>query len=183
MNTKRALTLPDHLGPNLQLASVGINPSIYTAQHGFPFARPGNRFWPTLRAAGLAPEELAPGKAAVRVLFREHGMGFTNLVPRATARADELTEDDYRSGALLLKRKLLKHQPRIAWFHGTSAFQKYLQYAEGVKRKVQPGLQPETVGATRVFVTPNPSGANPAANPKALLPWYLELRRLKERLS
>ncbi len=175
--------LPDRLGPGLDIVSIGINPSLYSVEKGYNFARPGNRFWPTLKAAQIVVAELESGKAAMDILFREHRIGFTDIVRRATARADELNEDDYRLGARALKRKLLKHQPLIAWFQGVSAFQKYLEHAEGMKRKVQSGLQAETIGATRIFVTPNPSGANPAANPKALLPWYVELRRLRDRLS
>ena len=182
MTARRALTVADHIGPGLDIVSIGINPSLYTVGHGFHFARPGNRFWPTFNAAGIAPATLTPGKEAVEVLLREHRIGFTNIASRATARADELDEDDYRRGARVLKRKLLKHQPLIAWFQGTSAFQKYLEHAQGVKRKIKPGLQVETIGATSVFVSPNPSGANPAANPRLLLPWYLELRRLRDRL-
>jgi len=155
---------------------------VYTALYGFNFARPGNRFWPTFNAAGFVPETLEPGKASVLKLLHEYRLGFTDIVKRATDRADELTDDDYRHAARVLKRKLLRYQPTIAWFQGVSAFQKYLEFAESAKRPVQPGLQPERVGATLVFVTPNPSGANPAANPKLLLPWYRELKELRDRL-
>jgi TDG/mug DNA glycosylase family protein len=174
--------LPDRLGPGLEIVSIGINPSLYTVEHGFNFARPGNRSWAAFNAAGIVPVRLDPGIAAVRALFLQHRIGFTDLVPRPTARADELTQADYRAGAKALKRKLLRHRPLIAWFHGVSAFQKYLEYAEGVRHSVTPGLQSETIGKTRVFVTPNPSGANPAANPRLLFPWYLELKRLRDRL-
>jgi double-stranded uracil-DNA glycosylase len=171
-------SLPDRLAPGLDIVSIGINPSVYTAIHGFNFARPGNRFWPTFNAAKIVPEPLVPGKPAVMKLLREYRIGFTDLVKRATDRADELTDADYLKGATALKRKLERYRPKIAWFQGTSAYQKYLEFAEGVKRKVAPGLQPERIGTTVVFVTPNPSGANPAANPKLLLPWYLELGRV-----
>jgi double-stranded uracil-DNA glycosylase len=181
--SSRPRSLPDRLARGLDIVSIGINPSVYTAIHGFNFARPGNRFWPTFNAAGIVPERLEPGKAAVMKLLRVHRFGFTDLVKRATDRADELSDEDYRRGATALKRKLERYAPRIAWFQGTSAYQKYLEFAEGTKRKVAPGLQPERIGATAVFVTPNPSGANPAANPKLLLPWYLELARLRARLS
>jgi TDG/mug DNA glycosylase family protein len=177
----RDLRLPDRLCEGLAIVSIGINPSVLSAQKGFNFARPGNRFWPALNASGIVPTSLEPGADAVEALLNEHGIGFTDIVPRATARADELTEDEYRRGARALKRKLLKHRPRIAWFHGTSAFSKYLEHAEGRKRKVSPGLQPERIGESLVFVTPNPSGANPAANPKLLLPWYVELRKLRDK--
>ena len=176
------LRLPDRLRPGLDIVSIGINPSILSAQLGFNFARPGNRFWPTLNAAHLVPIDLKPGIAAVEAMVREYGIGFTDVVPRATARADELRDEEFHRGARALKRKLMRYRPMIAWFHGTSAFQKYLEHAEGLKRKVAPGLQPERIGETRVFVTPNPSGANPAANPKLLLPWYVELRKLRDRM-
>ncbi len=179
---RRSLVLPDCLAPGLEIISIGINPSIYSATRGFNFARPGNRFWSTFNAAGIVPEALEPGRTAVIKLLRDYRIGFTDIVKHATDRADELTDEDYRRGALILKRKLLRHHPVIAWFQGISAFQKYLQFAEGAKRTIRPGLQPERIGATLVFVTPNPSGANPAANPKALLPWYRELKRLRDRL-
>ncbi len=153
---RRSLVLPDSLAPGLEIVSIGINPSTYSAIRGFNFARPGNRFWPTFNAAGFVPETLEPGKASVLKLLRDYRIGF--------------------------KQKLLRCQPAIAWFQGVSAFQKYLEFAEGAKRPVRPGLQPERIGATLVFVTPNPSGANPAANPKLLLPWYRELKELRDRL-
>ncbi len=179
---RRSLVLPDSLAPGLEIVSIGINPSTYSAIRGFNFARPGNRFWPTFNAAGFVPETLEPGKASVLKLLRDYRIGFTDIVKRATDRADELTDEDYRHGARVLKQKLLRCQPAIAWFQGVSAFQKYLEFAEGAQRPVRPGPQPERVGATLVFVTPNPSGANPAANAKLLLPWYRELKELRDRL-
>jgi TDG/mug DNA glycosylase family protein len=177
-------SLPDRLAPGLDIVSIGINPSVYTAVHGFNFARPGNRFWPTFNAAGIVAELLVPGKPAVMKLLRQYRIGFTDIVKRATDRADELTDDDYRKGAVVLKRKLERYRPKIAWFQGASAYRKYLEFAEGVKpKKITPGLQTGRIGDTMIFVTPNPSGANPAANPKLLLPWYLELARLKRRLK
>lgn len=155
---------------------------MYSALRGFNFARPGNRFWPTFNAAGLAPQKLEPSKASVLRLLRQRQLGFTDVVRRATDRADQLTDDDYRRGARALKRKLMRHRPAIAWFQGVSAFRKYLEFTQGTKRKVRTGLQPERIGATLVFVTPNPSGANPAANPKLLLPWYRKLKNLRDRL-
>src|SRR5262245_23170551 len=124
----KALTLPDYLGPGLDLVSIGINPSVYSVEQGFYFARPGNRFWPTLFAAGLAPETLTPSRIAVERLFRVHRIGFTDLVKRPTTRAEELSADDYRRGAQTLSRKLLRFQPRIAWFHGTSGYRLFLAH-------------------------------------------------------
>lgn len=183
----REKTLPDYLRPGLDIISIGINPSIYSVEKGYAFARPGNRFWPVFNAAQIVPVEFAPGRAAIETLFRDHGIGFTDIVKRPTRGADELTPDDYARGAKLLRRKLLRHQPRIAWFQGKDAWKMFLEHASGTKtgtqRRVELGPQAESIGDTVVFVTPNPSGANPAANPKALLPWYVELRRLRQQLS
>ena len=175
-------TLPDHLGPGVDIVSIGINPSVYSVERGFNFARPGNRFWPALNASGLVPEPLEPSAAAVMRLFRVYRIGFTDLVKRATARADELT-DDYARGARLLERKLRRHRPAIAWFQGTSAYRIFLEHLGTRRSEIKPGLQPESVGATRVFVTPNPSGANPAANLDKLVPLYRELARLRASLA
>ena len=164
------------------MVSIGINPSVYSVEKGYAFARPGNRFWPVFNAARIVAVELAPGRAAIETLYREHGIGFTDIVKRATRGADELTPEDYARGAKLLQRKLLKHQPRIAWFQGKDAWKMFLEHAAGTKRRVEPGLQAERIGDSVVFVTPNPSGANPAANPKVLLPWYVELGRLRKKL-
>jgi TDG/mug DNA glycosylase family protein len=175
-------SLPDRLATGLDIVSIGINPSVYSVERGFNFARPGNRFWPAFNAAGLVAEPIEPGKAAVARLLRQYRIGFTDLVRRPTERADQLTDKDFREGALALKRKLLRIQPRIAWFQGVTAYAKYLQHAEGLKRPVKTGLQPEQIGATHVFVTPNPSGANPAANPRALLQHFIALRNLRDAL-
>ena len=175
-------TLPDYLGPGLHIVSIGINPSRYSVAQGFYFARPGNRFWPVLATAGIVPAGLEPCKATIEILFREHHIGFTDIVKRATARANELDDEEYRLGAGKLKKKLHKYQPLIAWFQGGPAFAKYLHHVEALNRQVRPGLQPERIGETRVFVSPNPSGASPAANPALLLPWYQELRRLRDHL-
>jgi TDG/mug DNA glycosylase family protein len=178
----REKTLPDYLRAGLDLVSIGINPSLYSVEAGFAFARPGNRFWPVFNAARFIDVELEPGRDAINALFREHGIGFTDIVKRPTRKATELSIEDYRDGARALHRKLLKFQPRIAWFQGKDAWKMYLEHALAVKRKVETGPQAEAIGATRVFVTPNPSGANPAANPKVLLPHYLALKALRDSL-
>ena len=175
-------SLPDYLADGLDIVSIGINPSRYSVERGFYFARPGNRFWPTLNASGLVPEKLDPGIAAIGTLFNRYRIGFTDVVKRATARAEELDDSDFEKGTRLLKRKLERYQPLIAWFHGKTGFDRFLRTAMRLKRPTALGLQPEGIGTTRIFVTPNPSGVNPAANPKALLPWYRELAQLRERL-
>jgi len=176
-------TLPDLLAPGLDIVSIGINPSVYSVERGFYFARPGNRFWPALNASGLVAPPVAPSPEGVELLFRRHRIGFTDLVKRATARAADLSDADYQQGARALQEKLLRHAPVIAWFHGTSGYRLFLAHAGTRRAKIAVGLQPERLGPTQVFVTPNPSGANPAANPKLLLPIYRELAALRDRLK
>lgn len=175
-----AALLPDRLANGLDIVSIGINPSLYSVKRGYHFARPGNRFWPAFNAAGLVAEPIEPGKTALLRLLRRYRIGFTDIVRRPTARADQLSDEDFRVGARALQRKLLRLQPRIAWFQGITAYSKYLQHTAGVKRPVKSGLQAEKIGATQVFVTPNPSGANPAANPRALLEYFIALRKLRD---
>jgi TDG/mug DNA glycosylase family protein len=175
-------TLPDYLGPGLDIVSIGINPSMYSVERGFNFARPGNRFWPALNASGLISEPLEPSRGAVRRIFRLHRIGFTDLVKRATARAEDLAPVDYALGARRLERKLRRHRPAIAWFQGISAYRIFLEHLGTPRKRIAPGLQRERIGATRIFVTPNPSGANPAANLDKLVPLYRRLARLRRSL-
>lgn len=178
----RRRTLRDLLGPGLDIVSIGINPSLYSVERGFYFARPGNRFWPALNASGLVPAPLVPSLESIELLFRKHRIGFTDLVKRPTARAEQLSDADFRRGVRLLHGKLVQHAPVIAWFHGTSGYRLFLAH-RGMKRAgIAVGLQPERIGLTRIFVTPNPSGANPSANPKLLVPLYRELAALRQEL-
>jgi TDG/mug DNA glycosylase family protein len=175
-------TLPDFIAPGLDILSIGINPSLYSVERGFPFARPGNRFWPALNASGLVPSPLEPSRDAVERLLREYRIGFTDLVKRATARAAELSDEDYARGARVLQAKLARYVPEIAWFHGVGAYRLFLAHMGTPRKKVAAGLQPERIGLSRIFVTPNPSGANPSANPKLIVPLYRDLARLRDRL-
>jgi len=176
-------TLPDFVAPGLDIISIGINPSLYSVERGFYFARPGNRFWPTLNASGLVSPPVEPSRDAVEWLFHNHRIGFTDLVKRATARAADLSDEDYRRGARALQEKLERCAPAIAWFHGTSAYRLFLAHTGAPRAKIAVGLQPERIGSTRIFVTPNPSGANPSANPKQLVPLYRALVGLRDHLN
>lgn len=173
-------TLPDSLRPGLRLVSVGINPSLPAARAGYAFANPRNRFWPALRASGLAPAELVPGRAAVEILLREHGIGFTDVAPRPSAMAHELTTAELRAGAQALHAKLLAAAPGIVWFHGTTAARAYLRHALGGKGPLELGEQPFRIGASSVWITPNPSPANARYALADLVAWY---RRLKAALD
>ena len=170
-------TLPDYLDSGLSLVFVGINPGLYSAETGHYFATPRNRFWQAFNLAHLVEGDFGPEQDH---LLLQRGIGFTDLVKRPTSGAAELTAQDFRQGAPLLKEKLLHYQPRIVSFHGVTAYGNYLKFAEGVKERLELGLQPRTIARSRVFVTPNPSPANAAYSLDVLVAWYV---RLKEAMQ
>ena len=180
---KKMETLPDYLSDSLAIVSVGINPSVNSVKAGFYFATPQNRFWKALNSSGLVPETLSPGKEAVEKLFHQYGIGFTDVVKRPSASASQIKAGDFRQWAPVLREKLLRHQPLIAWFHGKEAYRPYLRYAEGVRAEVAWGMQPRAIGETLVFITPNPSPANAAHSLEELVGWYRELGRLLDSLG
>jgi TDG/mug DNA glycosylase family protein len=145
-------TVPDVIAPGLAVLFCGINPGLYTAAVGHHFARPGNRFWPALHAAGFTDRLLAPHEE--RTLL-DLGYGITNLVARATATADELTPSELTRGAATLRRKVAKWRPRCLAVVGVGAY----RAAFGMPR-AKLGPQDERIGEARVWVLPNPSGLN-----------------------
>jgi TDG/mug DNA glycosylase family protein len=165
-------TLPDFLAPDLRLLSIGLNPSLPSVAAGYYFANPRNRFWAALNASRLLDEAVTPGGAAVQHLFECAGIGFTDLVKRPTRGAVELRAADYRSGALRLQTAIRRYQPRMAWFHGKLAYKQFLLRAGYRSDTDDWGLQPLSVGATRIFVTPNPSPANAVFSLRELVAWY-----------
>lgn len=130
----------------------GINPGLYTAWAGHHFARPGNRFWPALHRSGFTPRLYSPSEEAELLEF---GLGITNLVQRPTATASELATEELRAGGAELTAKLERFQPGWLAMLGMSAYRE----AFGVPRAAL-GEQPERIGATRVWLLPNPSGLN-----------------------
>ena len=176
-------TLPDYLGPELEIVSIGLNPSLPSVREGFYFANPRNRFWRALNGSGLVAEQLLPGAAAMEVLLTRDRIGFTDVVKRPTAGGHDLRAADYREWSPMLLQKLEKFQPKIAWFHGKQAYTNYLNYGEGVKASIAWGEQPRCIGAARVFVTPNPSPANAAYSLEVLTDWFAQLRDFRSRLN
>ena len=175
-------TLPDLLAPELDIVSIGLNPSLPSVRAGFYFANPRNRFWAALNDSGLVGESLQPGAAAIELLFRVHRIGWTDVVKRSTAGASGLRAADFRRDAPLLGEKLCRYQPRIAWFHGKLASRYFLQYSGVAEGEVVWGEQAWRIGASRVFVTPNPSPANAAYSLNDLIDHYRELARLRDEL-
>lgn len=165
----RDTTIPDVIGHDLLVLFCGINPSLYSAAVGHHFARPGNRFWPALQAGGFGDRQLSPFEDRLLLDMR---CGITNMVARATAAADQLTDDELRSGARTLVRKLRRYRPATIAFLGISAF----RTAFGLKG-AKLGAQEERMGETVVWVLPNPSGLNAHYQLPELGRQFAELRR------
>jgi TDG/mug DNA glycosylase family protein len=166
-------TLPDVIAPDLDVLFCGINPGLYTAAAGHHFARPGNRFWPTLFRAGFTPRLFSPFED---VDLPALGLGITNVVARATAAAAELTESELVEGGRILRRKVLQYEPRFLAVVGVGAYR-----AAFDRPKAKLGLQPETIGNSSVWVLPNPSGLNANYRPGELISLYMELRVAAKR--
>lgn len=173
-------TLPDYLAPGLDIVLVGINPGAYSAEVGHYFATPANRFWPAVNRSGLFPEPLT-AEDDHRVL--EFGVGLTDVVKRPSSSASKLRAADYRLWAPVLRAKLERFAPSIVCFHGVTAYRGYLKYAEGVDCRPELGLQDRPIGASRVFVVPNPSPANAVYSVDDLAAWYRRLRELRDGLG
>jgi TDG/mug DNA glycosylase family protein len=165
--------MPDLLAPGLRILFCGINPSLYSVVVGYHFARPGNRFWPTMHAAGLTQRQLAPSEQEELLGL---GYGITNVVDRATATAAELADSELTEGGRRLEAKVQRYRPRFLAMLGISAY----RLAFG-KPEAQLGLQPETMGATRLWVLPNPSGLNAHYQLKDLARLFRELRQAAAR--
>lgn len=154
----------DLIGPGLKLLFVGINPGLWTAAVGTHFAHPGNRFYPALAKAGITAYEIdrsAGMTDADRAHMIERGIGITNIVRRATAKASELTREELRDGGDRLLEFVAERRPAVVAIAGISAYRD----AFG-ERKAIAGRQPEQLGESgrwsgaALWVVPNPSGLN-----------------------
>ena len=157
LRARRGATLPDTVGPGLRLLVCGLNPSVRAATAGVGYVTPGNRFWPAALAAGLVSRDRDPWHA-----LRHHAVGFTDLVKRATPRADGLTALEYRAGLERVERLCTWLQPRAVCFVGLAGWRAAVDRAAG------PGVQDRTVGGRPAYVMPSTSGAN-AATPLSVL--------------
>lgn len=160
--------VPDLIAPGLDLLFCGINPGLYSAWSGHHFARPGNRFWPALFAAGFTPRLLRPDQEDELLTW---GCGITNLVARATLAADELSRAELLTGAKVFQRKVIQYRPRIVAILGVSAYRIAFDAP-----KASTGLQPGRLGPAEVWVLPNPSGLNAHFTPAKLAEVFRELR-------
>ena len=175
MTTPRAVeTLPDLLAPGIELLFVGINPSIYSAQAGHYYARPGNIFWRCLHESGLTPVRLRPDEDR-RVL--EWGIGITDCVKRPTVTAAEVERAEFQDGAEALVRKVARVRPLVVCFNGL------VGYRSAFDARAVVGRQPLRLEGAAVFVVPSTSGANAAYSRGQRVEWFIRLRELREELK
>ncbi|MET9594664.1 G/U mismatch-specific DNA glycosylase [Streptomyces sp. NPDC006516] len=152
LQAARDRVVPDVAAGGLRVLFCGINPSLTTAATGHHFAHPGNRFWPVLHRSGFTPRQLKPSEQDELLGY---GLGITNVVARATARADELHPDEFREGGRLLSAKVEALGPRWLAVVGVTAY----RTAFGERRALI-GPQDRVIGGARVWALPNPSGLN-----------------------
>ena len=161
-------TVRDVIAPDLFVLFCGINPGLYTAAVGHHFARPGNRFWPILYAAGFTDRLLSPFDE--RELLKS-GYGITNVVQRTTATADMLTKDEIIAGGKRLTSKVLRYRPKVLAILGLGAYRVAFNQPKAVV-----GQQKEMIGGTVVWVLPNTSGLNANYQKEELVKLFKELR-------
>lgn len=160
--------VPDIIGPGLRVLFCGINASLYSAVVGHHFARPGNRLWKTIHGAGFTDRLLTPQEDQTLLSW---GYGMTNIVDRATARADELNQPELIAGRDSLTEKIHHYQPRYLAILGITAYRTAFQH-----KQARLGPQTLTIGQTRLWVLPNPSGLNAHYQLPDLQRLYQDLR-------
>ncbi len=166
-------TVPDLVRPGLRLLFCGINPGRRSGELGQHFARPGNRFWPVLHRSGLTDRQLRPAEQAELLAL---GIGITNLVPRTTAAAAELSKDELRAGAGHLEAVVRSLAPATVAVLGILAYRTAFARPRAVL-----GRQPEDLGPAALWVLPNPSGAQARYQLDDLVEQFSALRRDVDR--
>ena len=164
-------TIPDVLPPTgepFRVLFVGINPGLYSAATGWHFARPGNRFWPALHASGFTPRLLKPSEQQE---LTGYGLGITNIAPRATAQAAELTAAELREGGQRLEALVTDRRPGYVAILGVTAYRTAF-----ARPKALIGPQPDLLATARLWILPNPSGLNASWQPPRLAAAFRELR-------
>ncbi len=171
----RDAEVPDLIGEDPLLLFVGINPGLWTAATGTHFAHPVNRFYPALLRAGIITRAVDPAAGMDeedRDHLRSRGIGITNLVRRATARADELSAAELTAGGEALTALVERVAPRVVAVAGITAY----RTAFG-QRKATAGLQPTPLAGAQLWVVPNPSGLNAHHTVATLAEAYAEPAR------
>ncbi len=164
-------TIPDVLpaaGEPFHVLFVGINPGLYSAATGWHFARPGNRFWPALHASGFTPRQLKPSEQDE---LTRYGLGITNVAPRATAQAAELTRAELMAGAQRLEALIAARSPMFVAILGVTAYRTAF-----ARPKALIGPQPDLLSGARFWILPHPSGLNASWQPPRLAAAFRELK-------
>ena len=165
-------TVPDLIGPGVKLLFVGINPGLWTAATQTHFAHPGNRFYPALLEVCIIDAAIDRGVGmtdADRRSLIERGIGITNIVHRATAKASDLTRDELRAGGDQLRDFVRTHRPAVVAVAGITAYRSAFDVPSAAM-----GEQPESFEGSRLFVVPNPSGLNAHETTSTLAAAYRE---------
>ncbi|WP_052668156.1 mismatch-specific DNA-glycosylase [Nitriliruptor alkaliphilus] len=174
LESYRDAVVPDLLGDTPpRLVFVGINPGLWTAATQTHFAHPGNRFYPALQGAGVTdrPLDRVGGLSAEdRRQLTGRGIAITNLVPRATAKASELTREELRAGGEALVARLEAWRPAVVAVAGVTAY----RTAFG-RPKAQLGRQDATLAGAELWVVPNPSGLNAHETVETLAAHYRQV--------
>src|SRR5215470_16047995 len=168
LTAARDKTIPDVAAPGLRVLFAGINPGLYSAATGYHFARPGNRFWPALCAAGFTDRVLRPEEQEQLLPL---GLGITNVVARATARAGELAPAEIRAGGRALTAKVERLAPRWLAVVGITAYRTAFD-----RPGATTGRQEQTLTGAGLWVLPNPSGLNALWTTPKLIAAFRELR-------
>lgn len=169
LEAARTKVLPDVLGTNLSVVFCGINPGLYSAAIGHHFGRPGNRFWPALHLGGFTDRLWSPYEDHELIAL---GFGLTNLAPRTTASAAELTREELAAGGQALETKLRRFRPRFLAVLGVTAYRTAFDRPDAIL-----GRQDEMIGETTVWVLPSPSGLNAHHGLPVLGRLFSELRQ------
>ena len=175
LEAARTRLLPDVLPPEgaaFDVLFCGINPGLYSAATGWHFARPGNRFWPALHMSGFTPRLLA---ASEQAQITGYGLGITNVAPRPTAQAGELTAAELRDGGARLAELVARRRPRYVAIAGVTAYRTAF-----ARPRAAIGPQDERLGPARLWVLPNPSGLNAHTSVPLLAQ---DMRKLREALK
>ena len=172
MDLTRIRSLSDTVAPAMRILVVGLNPSPYSADHSIGYARPGNRFWPAALAAGIVSIDRDPLHAV-----QQHGLGMTDLVRRTTARADQVTGEEFHQGFERVERLAQWLQPSTVCFVGLGGWRQV------VDRSATAGLQERTVGGRPVYVMPHTSGLNAHSRLSDLTIHFCKASELADRSS
>ncbi|MBM4257218.1 MAG: mismatch-specific DNA-glycosylase [Deltaproteobacteria bacterium] len=167
-------TLPDYLREGLDLAFIGLNPGLYSAQVGHYFAFKPNRFWTALSASGLVPEPVGPEDD---VRLPDWGIGLTDIVKRPTRGIHELARREFILGAKTLEAKIVRYQPHVVCFVGLTGY----QICCGEKRGL--GAQPGQFGGAAAFVIPSTSPRNANYSLEQIVAAMRDLKKYIQRVK